>query len=169
MSLPAARFPMPHVGAARNQGPSSATCADPKVGGLLWRRQFGRRAVRANDVPHLQRRHLQDLSQAPAVPAHPWATHDRRTGQCSISPCEAPGRFPSPQCSTPAPAVPAALQSSTGSDRTCLEADSAPRHSQPLLRHAGRSAQGRERLFRSVAQSQQCTASIMLHYLNRCI
>ena len=41
-----------------------------------------------------------------------------------------------------------------GPDRASLEADSAPRDSQPLLRHAGRGAQGGQRLLRPVASSQ---------------
>jgi transposase len=58
MSLPTTRFALPHVGAARNQGPDTASCADPKVGGLLRGRQLGHRPVRANDVPDLQRRYV---------------------------------------------------------------------------------------------------------------
>jgi hypothetical protein len=169
MSLPAAWFPMPHVGTARNQGPNLAACADPKVGGVLWCRQFGQWAVRAHDVSHLQRRHLQDIPQAPAAPAHAGAANDRRAGQCSISSRETPGRLPSQQCSASDSAVSSALQSSVGSDRARLETDSASRHPQPLLCHAARSAQSRQRLLRPMAKGQQRAASIMLHYLRRCV
>ena len=169
MSLPATWLPLPHVGTARDQGPDPAACADPKIRGLLWCRQLGQRTVRAHDVPHLQRRDLQDFPQAPDAPAHARAAHDRRAGQCSISPCEAPGQLPSQQCSESESAFSAALQPSVGSNRARLEADSASRYSQPLLRHAARSAQSRQRLLRSMAQGQQRVASIMLHYLRRCV
>ena len=167
MSLPTTRFPLPHVGAARNQGSDPAPCADPKVGGLLRGRQFGHRPVRANDVPYLQRRHVPDLSQAIAPPANPWAPHDRRAGQCSISPCEAPGQLPSQQCSESESAFSAALQPSVGSNRARLEADSASRYSQPLLRHAGRSTARCPCLLRSLAATKQGAPSAMLHYLRR--
>ncbi len=169
MSLPAARLPLPHVGTARNQGSDPAACADPKIRCLFWCRQFGQRAVRANDVPHLQRRHLQDFSQTLAAPAHAGTKDDRRAGQCSISPRATPGRFPPQQCSKSQPVVPSAVQPSVGSDRARLEADSASRHSQSLLRHAARSAQSCQRLLRSMAKSQYGSASIMLHYLRRCV
>lgn len=169
MSLSAARFPVPHVGAARNQGLGSGACADPKIRGLLWRRQFEHRAIRANDVPHFQRRDLQDLSQAFAAPAHSRTPHDRRVGQCSVSSREAPGQISSQQRTKSALAVPAALQSSVGSNRTRLETDSAARHAQPLLCHAARSAESRQRLLRPVATSKPGSASTMLHYLRRCV
>src|SRR5450756_2032167 len=165
MSLPATWFPLPHVGTARNQGPDPAACADPKVGGLFWRRQLGHRTVRANDVPHLQRRHVPDFPQTLASPANAGAPHDRRARQRSLSSRKTPGRIPSSPCSTVALAVPAALQPAIGSDRAGVEADSAPCYSQSLLRHASRSAESRQRLLRSLAQSQQGTASTMLHYL----
>jgi hypothetical protein len=167
MSLPATRLPLPHVGTARSQGPDLAACADPKIGGLLWGRQFGHRTVCTNDVPDLQCRHLQDFPQAVASPANPRTPLDRRARQRSVSSRKAPGRFPSSPCSTVASAVPAALQPATGSNRAGVEAHSAPCHSQPLLRHTGRSVERRQRLLRSLAQAQQGAASIMLHYLVR--
>lgn len=167
MSLPTTRFALPHVGAARNQGPDTAPCADPKVGGLLRGRQLGHRPVRANDVPDLQRRYLPDLPQATSSPANPWAPHDRRARQRSLSSRKAPGRLPSSSCSTTASAVPAALQPPTGSDRASMEAGPAPGHSQPLLRHAGRSTASCPCVLRSLAQAKQGTASAMLHYLRR--
>jgi hypothetical protein len=169
MSLPTTRFPLPHVGGARNQGPDPAPCADPKVGGLLWGRQFGYRAVRTDDVPHLQRRYVPELPAAAASPANARTPHDRRARQRSLSSRKTPGRLPSSPCSTIAFAVPAALQPTTGPDRAGVEADSTPGYSQPLLRHAGRSAQSRQRLLRSLAQAQQGAASTMLHYLRRCV
>lgn len=169
MSLPATRFPLPHVGAARNQGPDPAACADPKVRGLLWCRQFGYRAVRTDDVPYLQRRNVPDFPQAVASPTNARAPHDRRARQRSLSSRKTPGRLSSSPCSTVAPAVPAALQPAIGSDRAGVEADSAPCYSQPLLRYAGRSAQSRQRLLRPLAKTQQGIASIMLHYLRRCV
>jgi transposase len=84
MSLPATRFPLPHVGTARSQGPDPAACADPKVGGLLWGRQFGHRTIRTNDVPDLQRRHLQDFPQALASPANARTSLDRRARQLRL-------------------------------------------------------------------------------------
>jgi transposase len=84
MSLPATRFPLPHVGTARSQGPDPAACADPKVGGLLWGRQFGHRTIRTNDVPDLQRRHLQDFPQTLASPANARTPLDRRARQLRL-------------------------------------------------------------------------------------
>jgi hypothetical protein len=169
MSLPATRFSLPHVGAARNQRPDPAACTDPKIRGLLWCRQLGQWTVRPNDVSHLQRGHLQDFPQAPAASIHAGTTNNRGAGQCSISPRETPRRLPSQQCAASDSVVPSAVQSSVGSNRARLETDSAPRHPQPLLRHAARSAQSRQRMFRSMAKGQQCLASIMLHYLRRCV
>ena len=167
MSLPATRFALSHVGTAGNQGPRLAACADSKVGGLFWGRQFGHRAVRTDDVPYLQRRHIPDFPSAVAAPTNARAPHDRRARQRSLSSRKTPGRLSSSPRSTVAPAVPAALQPTTGSDRTSVEADPTPGYSQPLLRHLGRSPQSRQRLLRSLAPAQQRAASIMLHYLRR--
>jgi len=167
MSLPTTRFPLPHVGTARNQGSDPAPCADPKVGGLLWGRQFGHRAVRTHDVPYLQRRHVPDFPQTLASPTNARTPHDRRARQRALSSRQTPGRLSSSPCPPVASDVPAALQPTTGADRAGVEADSAPGYSQPLLRHAGRSAESRQRLLRSLAQTQQGAASIMLHYLRR--
>lgn len=169
MSLPAARFPLPYVGTARNQGPNPAACTDPKIRGLLRCRQLGQWAVRPNDVPHFRCRHLQDFPQALAASVHARTPNDRGAGQRSISPREAPRRFPSQQCAASDSAVPSALQSPVGSDRARLEADSASRDPQPLLRHAARGAQSRQRVLRSMAKSQQRAPSTMLHYLRRCV
>ena len=169
MSLPATRFSLPHVGAARNQGPDPAACADPQIDILLWGCQPGYRTVRANDVPSLHRSDLQDFPAAPAAPADARTPHDRRTRQCSISSRKAPGRLPAAPCSTAAPAVPAAIQPATGADRESVEAGSAPGYSQSLLRHVARSAASRQRLLRSLAPAQQSAASTMLHYLRRCV
>ena len=169
MSLPAARFSVPHGGTTRNQGPHPAACADPKVGGLLWSRQFGHRSVRTNDVPYLQRRYVPDFPQAVAPPANARTSHDRRTRQRSLPSRKAPGRLPSSPCSSAASAVPAALQPPAGSDRARMEADPTPCYPQSLLRHAARSAESRQRLLRPLAKSQQSAASAMLHYLRRCV
>jgi hypothetical protein len=169
MPLPATRLALPHVGSTRNQGPDLAARANPKIRGLLWGRQFGHRTVRTNDVPYLQRRHVSDFPQTIASPANARTSHDRRARQRSLSSRTTPRRLPSSACSTVAPAVPAALQPATRSDRTGVEADSPSCYSQPLLRHADRSAESRQRLLRSLAQAQQGAASIMLHYLRRCV
>jgi glutathione S-transferase len=49
------------VGTAGNQGPDLAACADPKVRGLLRRRQFGHRSIRTHDVRDLVEKRLGDV------------------------------------------------------------------------------------------------------------
>ncbi len=169
MSFPATRFSLPHVGAARNQGPGSAASADSQIDILLWDSQPGYRTVHTNDVPHLQRGDLQGFPAASAALANARTPHDRRTRQCSISSPNGPGRLPAAPRSTAAPAVPAALQHATASDRESVEAGSAPGHSQSLLRHVARSAESRQRLLRSLAPAQQSAASTIRHYLRRCV
>jgi hypothetical protein len=169
MSLPTTRFALSHVGTARNQGPHLAACADPQVRGLFWRRQFGHRSVHTDDVPNLQRRDFPHFPRATAAPTNARTPNDRGARQCPLSSRETPGRLSSSPCPTVAPAFPAALQPATRSDRTSVEADSAPRNSQPLLRDASRRTEGRQRLLRSLAQAQQGAASTMLHYLRRCV
>jgi len=117
MSLSATRFPLSHVGTAGNQGPDPAARADPQVGGLLWGSQSGYRPVRTNDVPDLQRCDVPNLPPATAAPTHAQAPHDRRAPQRSLSSRKTPHQLPSSPCSTVAPAVSAALQPATGSDR----------------------------------------------------
>jgi len=51
MSLPATRFPLPHVGTARNLGLNPSACADPKVGCLLSGSQLEHRTARTNKRP----------------------------------------------------------------------------------------------------------------------
>ncbi|SRR6266404_640567 len=152
MSLPTARFALSHVGTAGNQGPHLAACADPQVGGLLRRRQLGNRSVRTHDVSDLQRRDFPHFPQALAAPTNARTANDRRARQCPISSRKTPGPLSSSPCPTVAPAFPAALQPAARSDRASVEADTAPRNSQPLLRNASRRAAGRQRLLRSLAR-----------------
>jgi len=169
MSLPATRLPLPHVGTAGNQGPHPAACANPQVGGLLRRGQPENRSVRTHDVRRLQRRDLPGLPQATAASSHPRPPHDPRTRQRPLSSRRTPVRVSTSASSTPEAAVSAALQSSTRPHRASLETDPTPRNPQSLLRHAPRSAAGRQRLLRSLAQTESSVAPIMLHYLRRCV
>jgi len=169
MSLPATRLALSHVGTAGNQGPHPAACADPQVGGLFWRRQFGHRAVRTDDVPDLQRCNVPHFPQAVAAPTNARTPNDRCARQCPLSSRQTPGRLSSSPCPTVAPALPAAVQPATRSYRTSVEAHSAARNSQPLLRNAPRRTESRRRLLRSLASAQQGAASLMLHYLRRCV
>src|ERR1700690_1509942 len=169
MSLPAAWLALPHVGAAGNQRPDPAACADPQVRGLLRCRQFGQRPVRAHDVPDLQRRDLPEFPQAAAAPANPGTAHAPRARQCPLPSRETPGALLAVSCKRSAAAVLAALQSTTRPDRASLEADAAPRDTQPLLRHAARGTQGGQRVLRPVAPTERRVTTLMLHYLSRCV
>lgn len=169
MSFPATRFALPHVGTAGNQGSHPAACAHPQICGLFWCRQLAYRSVRTHDVPNLQRRDFPDFPQTTAAPTNARTAHDPRTRQCSLSSRPAPGPVSTPERPTPAPPVPATLQSSTRPDRASVEADSAPRDAQSLLRNASRGAAGGQRLLRWLASTQQSAASTMLHYLRHCV
>jgi len=169
MSLPAARFALPHVGSAGDQGPDPAACTDPQVRGLLRCRQLEQRPIRTHDVPHLQRRDFPEFPEATAAPANPGTTDAPRARQCPLSSRETPGAIPAFSCTRSAPAVLAALQSTTRPHRASLEADSAPRDTQPLLRYAARGAHGGQRVLRSLAPTERCVTTIMLHYLSRCV
>src|SRR6266478_2396697 len=169
MSLPAARFALPYVGPAGDQGPDPAPCTDPQVRGLFWCRQFEQRPIRAHDVPRLQRRNVSEFPPATAASANPGTAHAPRARQCPLPPRETPGSIPALSCPRSAAAVLAALQSTTGSHRASLEADSAPRDTQSLLRHAARGTQRGQRVLRPLAPTEYCIATIMLHYLSRCV
>ena len=169
MSLPTARFALPHVGTTGNQGSDLAARADPQVRRLLWSRQPAKRSVRSHDVQDFQCRHVPELSQAPAAPTDTRAAHDAGTGQRSVSSRDPLGAIFAPPRSASTTGVSAAIQPATGPDRTSLEADPAPRNAQPVLRNASRSAQSRQRLLRPLAPTKQSAASTMLHYLRRCV
>jgi len=169
MSLPATRLPLPHVGSAGNQGPHPAACANPQVGGLLRRGQPENRSVRTHDVRRLQRPDLPGLPQATAASSHRRPPHNPRIGQRPLSSRRTPGPVSTSTISTPEAAVSAALQSSTRPHRASLEIDPPLGDPQSLLRHAPRSAAGRQRLLRSLAQTESSVAPIMLHYLRRCV
>src|SRR5438874_1650897 len=163
MSLPATRFALSNVGATGNQGPHLAARADPKVRGLLRRRQFGHRSVRTHDVRDLQRRDVPALSQAAAAPKDLRTTHDPGARQRPLSSRTTPGHVFAPPCSRSATAVSTALQPATGPDRASLETGPAPGDAQPLLRNASRSAQSGHRLLQSLAPTEQSVAPPMLH------
>ncbi len=169
MSLPAAWLALPDVGTAGNQGPDPAACADPKIRGLLRRRQFEQWPIRTHDVPDLQRHDFPDLPQATVAPANHGTADAPRARQCSLPSRETPGAIPALSRPRSAAAVLAALQSTTRPYRASLEADPAPRDTQPLLRHAARGAQGGQRLLRPVAPTERCVTTLMLHYLSRCV
>jgi hypothetical protein len=167
MSLPTARFALPHVGTTGDQGSNLAARAHSQVGGLLWCRQPAKRSVRSHDVHDFQCRHVPELSQAPAAPTDTRAAHDAGTGQRSVSSRGPLGPIFAQPRSKPTAVVSAAIQPATGSDRTRLEADPASRNAQPVLRDASRSAQSCQRLLRPLAPTKQSAASTMLHYLRR--
>jgi hypothetical protein len=167
MPFPATRLALSHVGTAGNQGPHLAARADPKVRGLLRRRQFGHRSVRTHDVRDLQRRNVPELSEAAAAPKDLRTTHDPRARQRPLPSRTTPGHVFAPPCSGPAAAVSAALQPATCPDRASLETGTAPGDAQSLLRNASRSAESCHRLLRSLAPTEHSVASPMLHYLRR--
>jgi hypothetical protein len=169
MSLPTTRFALPHVGTTGNQGSDLAACADPQIRRLLWCCQLAQWSVRSHDVRDFQRRHVPELSQAPAAPTDTRTAHDAGTGQRSLSSRDPLGPILAQPRSTSTAVVSAAIQPATGPDRTSLEADPAPRNTQPVLRNASRSTQSRQRLLRWLAPTKQSAASIMLHYLRRCV
>ena len=169
MSLPAAWLALPHVGTTGDQGPDPAPCANPQVRGLLRCRQLGQRPIHTHDVPDIQRRDLPELPQAIAAPASPGTADNPRARQCPLPSRETPGAVPALSCPRSAAAVLAALQSTTRSHRASLEADPAPRDTQPLLRHAARGAQSGQRVLRPVAPTERCVTPLMLHYLSRCV
>jgi hypothetical protein len=169
MSLPTARFALPHVGTTGNQGSNLAARADPQVRRLLWCRQPAQRSVRSHDVHDFQCRHVPELSQAPAAPTDTRAAHDAGTGQRSVSSRDPLGPIFAQPRSKPTAVVSAAIQPATSPDRTRLEADPTPRNAQPVLRDASRSAQSCQCLLRWLAPTKQSAASTMLHYLRRCV
>ena len=169
MSLPTTRLALPHVGGSGNQRPDPAACPDPKVRGMFRRGQSGQWKVRAHDVQDLQRRHLSALSQATAASTHTGPAHDPGSRQRSISSRHPPASLSAPQRTTPAAAVPAPLQPATRPDRAGLEAGPPLGNAQSLLRSASRCTRRRQRLLRSLAQTEQRIASPMLHYLGRCV
>src|SRR5208283_248925 len=169
MSLPTARFALPHVGTTGNQGSDLAARADPQVRRLLWCRQLAQWSVRSHDVRDFQRHHVPELSQAPAAPTHTRTAYDAGTGQRSLSSRDPLGPIFAQPRSKPTAVVSATIQPATGPDRTSLEADPTPRNTQPVLRDASRSAQSRQRLLRWLAPTKQSAASTMLHYLRRCV
>ena len=169
MSLPATWLALPNVGTAGNQGPDPAACTDPQVRGLLRCRQPVQRPVRAHDVPNLQCRDFPEFPRATAAPANPRTAHAPRARQRPLPSREAPGALPALSCTRPAAAIPAALQPTTCPHRASLEADPAPRNTQPLLRHPARGAQGGQCVLRPVAPTERRVTTIMLHYLSRCV
>lgn len=171
MSLPATWFPMQDVGTTGNQRPHPATCADPQVGGLLWRGQPAHGTVRTHDVRGLQRRDLPQLPQAHAASSTPpRASHGPRTRQRSLSSRRTPRPLSASARTKLAAAVSAALQPAARPYRESLETDPAARHAQPLLRHAPGSAPGCRCLLRSLASSESgATTTMLLHYLRRCV
>ena len=166
MSLPTTWLALPNVGATGNQGPHPAPCADPQVRGLLRRGQFEQRPIRTHDVPYLQRGDFPEFPRATAATANPGAAHAPRARQCPLPSRETPRAVPALPCPTPAAVVPAALQSTTRPYRASLEADPTPRDTQPLLRHAPRSAEGGQRVLRPVAPTKYGITTTMLHYLS---
>src|SRR5690349_316920 len=130
MPLPATRFALPYVGGPRDQGSDPAARPDPQIHRLLWCGQPAHRAVRAHDVPGVQRRDLPALSQATAAPAYPPPPHDPRARQCALPSCRTAATLPASGGYTPALAVPATLQPAARLDRAGLEAHAAPGDSQ---------------------------------------
>ena len=167
MSLPAARLALSDVGGPGNQGPHLAACLDSQVGGLFRRGQLGEWSVRSNDVPGFQRCDVSTLSQAAAAPTPAGATHGLGAGQCALPSCQPPASVSASQRPPDAPVVLATLQSTTRSDRACMETGKTFGDTQSLLCHASRAASRRQFLLRPLAQTKQCVASFMLHYLRR--
>lgn len=162
-----ARWRMWHPPEIRD--PILAARTNPKIRGVLRRRQLEHRSVRAHDVRGLQRPDFPAFPQSTAVPANARAAHDPCTRQCPSSPCATPGPVPASPCPTPAAAVPAALQPAACPDRAGLETDPAPRDARPHLRNAARRLEGRQHLLRPVVSAEHRVATIMLHYLRCCV
>ena len=75
MPLPTTWHPVPHVGAARDQGSDPAPCIHPQVGRLLRGRQFAHRHVRPLSVRHVQCGYVRDRSEDAAAASLPQHAH----------------------------------------------------------------------------------------------
>lgn len=167
MPLPTAWHPMPHVGAARDQGSDPAPCAHPQVGRVLRGCQFAHRHVRPFPVRDVQRGHVRDFSEDAAAASRPRHAHGAGAGQCSVPPRDPAQALPSKISRRTHPAVSAAVQPATGPHRARLEAGPPNGNAQPVLRHLGRRADRHLHMLRPLENTQCGATEIMRHNLRR--
>ena len=167
MPLPTTWHPVPHVGAARDQGSGPAPCAHPQVGGLLWRGQSAQRQVRSLHVRDVRCRDVRDLSEDAAAASLPRHAYGAGTGQCPVPPRGSAQTVASKISRRAHPAVSATVQSAAGPRRASLEAGPPPGDAQPVLRHLGRRADRRLHMLRPLENTQLGAAEIMRHNLRR--
>ncbi len=154
MPLPTTWHPVPHVGAARDQGSGPAPCAHPQVGGVLRRCQFAQRHVRSLHVRYVQRGDVRDLSEDAAAASLPRHAYGAGTGQCSVPPRDSAQTVASKISRRTHPAVSATVQPATGPRRASLEAGPPHGDAQPVLRHLGRRADRRLHMLRPLENTQ---------------
>ena len=117
----------------------------------------------------VQCRNLSALPRAVAAASNARSPYHSRAGQRSLPSRCNPGPVPAPAHCTLEASVSSTLQSSTGTHRAGLQADSPPSDAQPLLPYTRRSAQRRECLLQSLASPEHDPTETMLHYLRRCV
>ncbi len=148
MPLPTTWHPVPHVGAARDQGSGPPLYTHPQVGRLFWGRPFAHRHGHPLSVRHVQRGHVRDLSEDAVATSLPRHAHGAGAGQCPRPP-RGPAQPVASKISRRAhPAISAAGQSAAGPRRARLEAGPPPGDAKPVLRHLGRRADCRRPMLR---------------------
>ena len=167
MPFPATWHADPHVGASRDQGPSSAPRADTQVRGLL---RGGARAgghVCALHLPEIRCPDLRGVPQEVVAAPLTRQAHGGRAGQRTVPPRRLAGATATQVPTSPEAAVPAAVLTAPRPDRAGVEARKTPGDPQPVFCHTGRTARRRRSRLRPMEQTQSGTATLMLHYLRR--
>ena len=154
MPFPAARHAVSDVGAPGDQRPGALPRPYPQVSGLFRCGQPRIRQVHSRPVRQVRRRHLQDIPQEAVAAQVAHKAHGDRPGQCAVPPRRAVSADAASISKGSHVVVPAALQPAACADRARLEADTPPGNAQSVLRHPGRSAHGRRRVPRSMAETQ---------------
>lgn len=167
MPFPAARDAKSNVGATRNKRPDIETCTHAQIGSMLRCSQYKHRQVRSKHLREVQRRDIRAFSEKSIAPSNTRQTAGDYLGQCPIPPRSAACSNAKKILQHSEIGVSAAIQPTTCSNRTSLEACQAYCNTQPILCNAGHVDRGSRIMFRPMEKTKSHLKTIMRHNLGR--
>ncbi len=167
MPFPAARHTKPNVGATRNKRPDIETCTYAQIGSLLWCGQHEHWQVRSHHLRQIQRRNIRAFFEKIVAPPDARQTDGDHPGQRPIPPCSAACSIAEKISQYSEIGISAAIQPTTCSNRTSMEAYQAHCNAQPILRNIEHLGRGRRIMLRPMEKTKPVSKKIMRHKLSR--
>lgn len=167
MPFPTTRYSTTDVDTTGNKRPSIETCSYTQIGSLLRSSKCEDWQVCSIHLRQVQCRNLQGFPDKGVAMSPTRQAYGDSFGQCPIPPCDSACTVSEKISPCNKVGVLAAIQSTTGSDRTSMEGCPACCDTQPVFCNAIRACRGCRFMLRPMEKTKSRITEIMRHKLSR--